>query len=140
MGFSRTKHSGTETYPTPEHVVQSLLESLVKEQRGWAHFEWREHQGWLKNAFRKIPPFVEVCYEGDSQFELNLGLPSSVKDSVSHCTSKGMSVPDSWDNAKHGMMIQVDEIETLTQWILEYFVKVYECPEEFHLNGWLDGL
>jgi hypothetical protein len=138
--YTRTTRSGTEKHPKPKDVFLPLLTRLINgnHQVGWAHFEWREHVGWFKNAFRGIPPFLEVALD-DNLLELNLGLPPKVKDEKEHCESRGLPVPDSWITSD-GLKVPTSEVEALSDWIQEYFVKIHECPADYMVNGYLDGI
>ena len=140
--FTRNVRSGTEKHPAPRDVFNSLLARLTKGDysRGWAHFEWREHSGWFKNMFRGAPPFVEVALRKGEMLELNLGLPSKVKDPKGHCESKGIAFPESWSTSDGTCTLPVSNMQTLVQWIETYFVKVHGCPSDFQVNGWLDGI
>ena len=140
--FTRNVRSGTEDHPAPRDVFSALLSRLTngKYSQGWAHFEWREHPGWFKNLFRGMPPVVEVALRKGNTLELNLGLPSKVKDPKEHCESKGMPLLDSWSMSGGTCTVPVSDLPNLVDWIETYFVKVHGCPSNFHVNGHLEGL
>ena len=140
--YTRTIRSGTTRHPKPKDVLLSLLTRLSEgdHQQGWAHFEWRKHPGWFKNMFRGMSPFVEVALFDDNMVELNFGLPPNVKDPKGHCESKGIPLPESWTMSNRTCKVPISELQSLTDWIQEYFVKVHGCPHGFQVNGYLDGL
>lgn len=133
----KTIHSGRAEYPEAKDVFLVLLNNLSTHHRGWVHFECKKYIG-IRNIVH-FNPFIEVALKQDDRFELNLGFPERTKDIRASLLALDLEFPDYWRVKKKRIFVPSTELEFLSNWIYIYFLKVYNCPENFKVSGWING-
>jgi hypothetical protein len=128
--WTRRIFSGTQEFPTPQHVVHAVLTNMIVRavSSSWAHFEIHLEHHWVKHHLFGRALWAEVAYVDEHTLRLNLGSPTR------------MEVPKNWSSEGRGLWaIPVSDVVVLTDWISAY-LKSRSNRTECRISGWVDGL